>query len=64
MMNKDFDCVEWVRDIRNREFNMNKHLSLKEYTEKMSREVHESDFFRKAIVDRGVEVVSPSLAKQ
>jgi len=64
MMNKDFDCVEWVRDIRNREFNKNKHLSLKEYAEKMSKEVHESVFFRKAILERGVVVVSPSLAKQ
>ena len=64
MMNKEFDCVEWVRDIRNREYAKNKHLSLKEYAEKMSEEVHKSEFFRKVIIERGVEVVSPSLAKQ
>jgi hypothetical protein len=64
MTKKKFDCVEWVRSIRNREYENNKHLSLAEYSEKVSKEVHNSALFKELIIDRGVRIVSPSLAKQ
>ena len=64
MIAKDFDCVEWVRNIRNKEYEANKHLSLQEYVEKMTKEVQNSAFYKEVILDRGVQVVSPSLAKQ
>lgn len=63
MTNKKFDCVDWVRNIRNSEYDQNKHLTLPEYAEKMSKEVHDSQLFKEIIKDRGVHVISPSLAK-
>lgn len=63
MTNKKFDCVDWVRNIRNSEYEKNKHLSLPDYAEKMSKEVHESPLYKELITDRGVHVISPSLAK-
>jgi hypothetical protein len=64
MMNKKFDCVNWVRNIRNSEYEKNKHLTLSEYAKKMSNEVHKSPLYKEIITDRGIHVVSPSLAKQ
>ncbi|MES0488971.1 MAG: hypothetical protein ABUK01_03205 [Leptospirales bacterium] len=63
MTNKKFDCVDWVRNIRNSEYEKNKHLSLSDYAENMSKEVHESQLYKELITDRGVHVISPPLAK-
>lgn len=64
MKNKKFDCVNWIRDIRNKEYEQNKDLTLSEYATKMSKEVQKSNIYKELIEDRGVQVVSPSLAKQ
>lgn len=64
MMNKKFDCVNWVRSVRNSEYEQNKNLTLSEYAEKMSKEVQNSQLYKELITDRGIHVVSPSLAKQ
>jgi len=63
MTNKKFDCVDWVRNVRNSEYEQNKHLSLHDYAEKMSKEVHESQLYKELITDREVQVISTSLVK-
>lgn len=64
MKNKEFDCVQWVRDIRNKEYEENKTLSIAEYARKMSAEVQESTLYKDLIVKRGVKVVSASVSKR
>jgi len=64
MKNKKFDCVNWVRSVRNSEYEQNKNLTLPEYAEKMSKEVQNSQLYKELITDRGIHVVSPSLAKR
>ena len=64
MKNKKFDCVNWVRDIRNKEYEQNKHLSLPEYADKMSKEVQKSKIFKEIITDRGVQIISPAIGQK
>lgn len=61
---KDFDCVEWVRKIRDQEHEANKHLSLREYVEKLTNEVHNSTLYMKVFLDRKRQVVPSSAAKK
>jgi deoxyhypusine synthase len=62
-MIENFSCVEWVRNIRNKEYEDNKHLTLAEYSEKVSKEIQDSPVFKELITNRGVRIISPSLAK-
>ncbi|RPI77926.1 MAG: hypothetical protein EHM45_07365 [Desulfobacteraceae bacterium] len=47
MKNKTFDCVQMTRNIRDRLYEKNKNADLKEFTDKLVKEAHDSSLWGK-----------------
>lgn len=61
MKNKEFDCVDSVREIRDEIYQQNKEKDFTEFSRQISTEAHESDLY-KYLINNGMKVVSPSVA--
>jgi len=52
MKNKNFDCVKMTRDIRDNLYEQNKSKSLKEFTDILIKESHESSLWKRILVTK------------
>ncbi len=42
---KTFDCVKWIREIRDRNNEKNKHLSINDFVSKLTKDAQKSEMW-------------------
>ena len=52
MKTKTFDCVKWVREIRDANYEKYKHLSTKEFAKKLSESARKSDLWKELMYQK------------
>lgn len=55
MKTKTFDCVDWVRSIRDDNYKKNKALPAKEFAQELVKDVKKSDLWIR-IKEKGIEI--------